>query len=149
MTLSLSLHNTIEKYNVLEKPTNQLYEYFKTHPSLYKTALVANHLFRAVSMAAFALALPFSIPISAGICFAGSLFYRLTVETHCAYKFALPAFAGSIALPMGQTALADLISGVAFTSMSTFALALVSSLPLTAYFAYIALTVNHDVDSRR
>ncbi len=146
--MSLALHNVIEKYNVLQEPTKQISDYFRNHPDLYKIALLANHVFRAVSMATFRLALPFSAPMSLGICFAGSLFYRLTVETRCAYKFALPAFAGSIAFPIGLKALADLASGVAFISLNVLGNTLVALLPLTAYVTYIALTVSYDVDHR-
>ncbi len=92
--------------------------------------------------------LPFSVPVNLGICFAGSLFYRLTVETNCAYKFALPAFAGSIAFPMGMTALTSLVTGVAFASMYAFGLAVLTLVPLAAYVTYIVLTVSYDVDNR-
>ena len=98
MSCALALHNAIEKYNVLRKPTDQIKGYFKQHPNLYKAALLANHIFRALSMTALSFYLPH--PINLAVCFASSLFYRLTVETNCAYKFALPAFAGSIAFPL-------------------------------------------------
>jgi hypothetical protein len=146
MSFDLTLHKVIENYNVLKKPTEQINDYLRNHPSLYKAALLVNHVFRAVSMAAFCLVLPFAAPVNIAICFGGSLFYRLTVETHCAYKFALPAFAGSIAFPLALTGLTHLISGVAFASLSVFAVAFVSLIPLLAYFTYIALTVNYDVN---
>ena len=146
MSLSVFLHDVIEKWNVLQEPTKQVEEYLLDHPDLYKAALLANHIFRAASMAAFSLCLPFSAPVTAAICFGGSLFYRLTVEINCAYKFALPAFAGMIAFQIAQTALADLISGVALASLGTLTFASVSLLPLVAYFAYIVLTVSYDVD---
>jgi len=146
--MSISLHNFIENYNPLEIPTTKIYDYLHDHPDLYKAALLANHIFRAVSMTAFNLVLPFSTPMNIAICFAGSLFYRLTVETHCAYKFALPAFAGALAFPAANCALNDLIHGVAFSSMNALAFTLTKVLPLTAYIAYITLTVNYDVDAR-
>ncbi len=148
MSWALSLHNGIEKWDFLQKPTEQLADYLKQHPDLYKTALLVNHVFRAASMAAFSLMLPFSAPLNAAICFAGSLFYRLTVETHCAYKFALPAFAGSLAFPLAQPVIVDLIRGVAFASFSALAIALTTVLPLAAYFTYIALTVSYEVEKR-
>lgn len=148
MPLDFALHNCIEKYNVLQKPTEQINEYFREHPSMYKVALLVDHLIRALAMAAFCAALPFSMPINIAICFAGSLFYRLTAETTCAYKFALPAFAGSITIPLAAIALTSIVTGVAFISISAFALAVVNLLPLTAYVSYIVLTVNYDVDHR-
>jgi hypothetical protein len=148
MSLDITLHHFIEKYNILQKPTEQIDKYFREHPDFHKIALLVNHVFRALTMTAFCSALPFPIPLNLVICFAGSLFYRLTVETNCAYKFALPAFAGSIAIPMAITALTNMVTGVAFLSLSTFGLAFVSLIPLTAYVTYIVLTVNYDVDNR-
>jgi hypothetical protein len=149
MSFDLSLHRVIEKYNILEGPTAHIGAYFQKHPSLYKTALLVNHVFRAASMAAFNHILPFSLPVNIAICFAGSLFYRLSVETHCAYKFALPAFAGSLAVPMALSALANVVNGVAFTSLGVAAASCVSLLPLTAYLIYVIATVSYDVDNCR
>jgi hypothetical protein len=148
MPADVTLHNFIEKYNILQKPTEQVGKYFREHPDLYKAALLVNHVFRALAMTAFCAMLPFSAPANIAICFSGSLFYRLTVETNCAYKFALPAFAGSIAIPLGVTALSHLATGVALVSLSAFGLAFVSLIPLAAYVTYIVLTVNYDVDNR-
>ena len=83
-----------------------------------------------------------------GICLGGSLFYRLTVEENCAYKFALPAFGGAAAFLVGRSALAGLVSGAAFASIGAFAAACVAILPLGAYLAYVILTVAYDVDSK-
>jgi hypothetical protein len=124
--MSTALHTVIEQCNILQEPTRRIEEFLIAHPNLYKVVLLVNHVFRAVSMAAFRLALPCSGPLGLAVCFAGSLFYRLTVETHCAYKFALPAFAGSIAITMATSC--------------------VSVVPLTAYVVYIVLTVNYDVN---
>jgi hypothetical protein len=116
------------------------------YPNLHKTALVVNHLFRAVAMTALYGVMPFSMPVNMGICFGGSLFYRLTVETHCTYKFALPAFAGSIAFPLANTAVNYAVSGLAFSCLGAFVDTLTSALPLIAYLSYVVLTVNYDVD---
>ncbi len=148
MNATLTLSNICEQFNILETPTRQVSDYLAQHPMVYKAALVANHLFRAISMAAVTACLMFSIPVNLAICFAGSLFYRLTVETNCAYKFAMPAFAGSVAMPIAAKALQSVISGVAFASMRAFANASLSLLPLAAYLTYIVVTVNDDVDRR-
>jgi len=124
--MATRLHHLIDRYNVLSNPTRRISNSMHDHPRLYKFALLVNHIFRAAAMAALAMVLPFSTLANAAICFAGSLFYRLTVETNCAYKFALPAFAGAMA----------------------FLLAGVSLLPISAYAAYVILTVSYDVDSR-
>lgn len=148
MASTLTISNVCEQFNILETPTRQVSDYLVQHPILYKAALVANHLFRAISMAAFTICLPFSIPVNLAICFAGSLFYRLTVETNCAFKFAMPSFAGSLAIPIGKAALASMISGVACASMGAFASSSLSLLPLVAYLTYVVVTVNEDVDLR-
>lgn len=148
MTLALRLHECIERYNILASPTDRIHEYMREHKGLYKVALVVNHLFRALSMSAFMMCTPAPTLVSAGVCLLGSLFYRLTVETNCAYKFALPAFAGAVALMIGKTALTQIINGVALASIGTFATALVTLLPLTSYVMYIVLTVDYDVDLR-
>jgi len=148
MPFDVVLHNCIERNNVLQKPTTKISSFFQEHPQFYKVALLVNHVFRALAMAAFCYILPFATPVSIAICFTGSLFYRLTVETNCAYKFALPAFAGSIAIPLAMKALANIITGMALVSLGTFAAAVVSLLPLAAYVTYIAATVNYDVNNR-
>ncbi|HEY5235687.1 MAG TPA: hypothetical protein VIJ14_05880 [Rhabdochlamydiaceae bacterium] len=143
--MSERLHDCIEMYNILENPTNNIYAYLSEHKTLYKVALIVNHLFRAASMTAFMMFLSTPPLVSAGICFAGSLFYRLTVETRCAYKFALPAFAGAAAFLIGKTALIQIIRGVAFASLGAFATAFVPLIPLASYTIYILLTVDYDV----
>lgn len=145
---SIKFHDALEKFNILQKPTNEMNKYLREHPRLYKAAMIANHLFRTISMAAFMLISPLPALANFVLCLGGSLFYRLTVETHCAYKFALPAFAGSIAFLIGKSALVSLVTGAAFASLSAFALAVISLLPLCAYVTYIVLTVNYDVDRR-
>ncbi len=130
--MQTAMHNTIERFNVLQTPTQTLNHYFRAHKTQYKVALLVNHVFRAISMAALMIALPFSELAGTAICLAGSLFYRLTVETNCAYKFALPAWAGSIALLIAK--------GPMMTSLSF--------LPLAAWTAYVVLTVSYDVDHR-
>ncbi len=144
MTLAAGLHEAIDRYNVLKKPTRQIHEYLKSHPTLYKVALVLNHIFRAVMMAALMIFLPCSPWLCAGICLAGSIFYRLTVETNCAYKFALPSFAGGAALITAKQAI---VHAIAKGALASIAGALLAALPLCAYFCYIALTVSYDVDN--
>ncbi|MBM3208662.1 MAG: hypothetical protein FJZ57_08745 [Chlamydiae bacterium] len=148
MSLATSLHNTIMRYNVLSQATQNIKEHFDYHPNAFKVALIANHIFRAAAMTGFMLAMPLSFPASLGVCFASSLFYRLTVEQNCAYKFAMPALGGSIAFLFGQNALTNLISGVAFASLEALSSSLIAVLPLGLYAAYVILTVSYDVDNR-
>lgn len=144
----VALHKCIEKNNVLQKPTENINTFFNKAPHFYKVALLVNHTFRALAMTAFCYMLPFAMPINIALCFGGSLFYRLTVETNCAYKFALPAFAGSIAIPLGIAGLANIIAGVALASITAFGVAVLAMLPLAAYITYVVATVNYDVTHR-
>lgn len=148
MSLSEKLHSTIEKFNLLHQPTQRMTEFLRKHPTLYKCALLANHIFRAVAMGAFMTVLPFSLPINFAVCFLASLFYRLTVEINCAYKFALPALAGAITFRVAQSALVQLISGVAFASLALFSTSILLLIPLATYVVYIVLTVDYDVNDR-
>jgi len=72
----------------------------------------------------------------------------LTVETNCAYKFALPAFAGSLAIPMAISGLTNLVTLAAFTSLSAFVGSFALFIPISAYVTYIVLIVNYDVHGR-
>ena len=145
--LSTKLHNAIVEYNVLQKPTELIGNFFEENPTVFKIALIANHFFRTISMIAFMLVMPYSMPANIACCFIGSLFYRLTVEKNCAYKFALPAFGGAIAYLTGKKALESLISSVAFESLNAFGAACFELVPLMAYTAYVVLTVDYDVDN--
>lgn len=141
-----SLHKLITEFSPLEKPTQHVANYLEKHPALYKTILIANHIFRAAAMVGLHQILPLSRNANWGSSFVGSLIYRVTVEKNCAFKFALPSFAGSLALPIGKRALSDLINGVAFASKGKFASTLGNLLPLAGYLTYVALTVSYDVD---
>lgn len=148
MSADLALHNFIEQHNVLKQPTEQIGEFCTNHPLIYKTTLVAVHVIRALMTAAFCAALPFSVPVNLAVCFVGSLLYRLVVEIKCSDKFALPAFAGSIAIPIATTACTELVNGIAFASLGAAAVAFASLIPLAAYMTYVVLTVNYDVNER-
>lgn len=142
MSFAIKLHAIIERVNPLSGATQSATNFLLAHPTLYKIVLLVNHLFRAITMAFFMLAVPMAL------CFGASLFYRLTVENNCAYKFALPAFVGGVALPPSQTALAQLISGSAFKSLAFFRHSILLLVPYAAYLTYVILTVDYDVDQR-
>lgn len=143
--MSLALHQCIDRFNILKKPTEKINDYLYEHKNLYKVVMIANHLFRTLAMVALMVYLPFVWPVNLAICFAGSLFYRLTVENNCAYKFALPAFFGSVAFMIAKTAFT---SALAIGSAGAYALAAASLLPVAGYLTYIVLTVNYDIDNK-
>jgi len=149
MSYATSFHQQVTKYNPLEAPTKQLEQYFKNHPEQYKGVMIANHLFRAVSMWAFLKYNRNPMQTKLLACFAGSLMYRMTVEVNCAHKFALPAFGGAVAFMMGSRSLTKVINGSAFYSLKALSKAFVSLIPMEGYFVYITLTTSHDVDHPR
>jgi hypothetical protein len=132
--MAASLHNFIDRHNILVGLTKKFQEVFSKSPTLYKVVLVANHLFRAAMMFTLLKCLPLSWPINGAVCLLGSFFYRLTVENNCAYKFALPSFAGGLAIAVLASAKAIFLP--------------LSLLPSIAYGAYIVLTVSYDVDAK-
>jgi hypothetical protein len=148
MTLAVSLHNAI-KHNPFKSAAEEGMAYFATHPTLFKIVLLVNHLFRSAAMVGLLACMPFSIPVNAAICAGGSIFYRVSVEGNCAYKFALPSLAGAISFFIAAPAVASLVSGVALATIGAFAVACVRLLPAALYAAYILLTVSYDVDHRR
>jgi len=149
MSCATSFHHQIAKYNPLETPTKQLEQYFKKHPEQYKGVLIANHLFRAISMWAFLKYNRNPMQTKLFVCFAGSLMYRMTVEVNCAYKFALPALGGAAAFMMGSRSLTKVVNGAAFYSLKAFSNAFASLIPMEGYFVYITLTTSYDVDHPR
>jgi hypothetical protein len=147
MSCAVRFHDFIEKYNLLEKPTVAIGEFLNKHPTVYKIVLIFDHLFRAAMMVGLMFIPHIPIYASMSFCFVGSLIYRLTVEKNCAYKFALPAFAGAAAFMLTLPALINMINGVAFLTAGSGLLTCASFAPLLLYGTYIFLTVNYDVDS--
>ena len=148
MSWAIKLHTVIEKFNPLNELTQDITKFLLVHPTLYKIALVVNHIFRAVTMAFFMHVLPFSLPVSGALCFGASLFYRLTVENNCAYKFALPAFIGGMTLPTARFGFAQLINSVALKNLAFFSHSIVFLMPVAVYLTYVVLTVDYDVNQR-
>lgn len=148
MSLSVKFHDCLEKINILQSPTKTIADSLDSHPTIHKIVLLIDHLFRA-SMIFGSMYIP-HIPLNAkmGICFSGSLFYRLTVERNCAYKFALPAFFGAVAFMLALPAIINMINKTAFLSKTTGFKAICSLFPLAFYGVYILLTVNYDVDKK-
>jgi hypothetical protein len=145
--MSVALHNLIDKVNFLPKVRDEINNFLRDHPNLYKVVLIANHFFRAIAITALTAWLPFSLPVNIAICAAGSLFYSLTMERG-GHKLALPALAGSLTFKAGVAAFQQIVNGVAFASFETFATTFGTFVPLAAYAVYVILTVNYDVNHR-
>ncbi|MBS0626569.1 MAG: hypothetical protein JSS32_11015 [Verrucomicrobia bacterium] len=148
MSAAAGLHSFIDKYNILKGATEKINAYLLKHPTLYKIVLIVNHLFRALAMFALMVVVPISPFITMGICFAGSLFYRFTVENNCAYKFALPAFFGGCAAMLAKMSVVSIAAGAALASAGVWFLAAAAVVSIAAYVVYIALTVSYDVDQK-
>jgi hypothetical protein len=144
--VSVRFNETIEKYNILSAPTEYIATFFEKQPAAYKIALIINHLFRAAMMVGIMFIPQIPLAASMSICFVGSLFYRLTVERNCAYKFALPAFFGAAAFMLALPAIIGMINGTAFATIGSGFQAFGSLVPLALYGAYIILTVNYEVN---
>lgn len=147
MSLSVKFHHCIDKYNILETPTEIIAKHLKHHPTTYKIALLIFHLFRA-AMVVGLMFIP-HLPLYARmiICFSGSLAYRLIVEKKCPYKFALPAFFGAAAFMLALPAIISMINQTAFLTVGGGFKAVSSLLPLSFYGIYILLTVDYDVNA--
>ncbi len=146
MSLSARCSDFLDRYNPLKGTTDLLADFFERHPTAYKITLVINHLFRAGVMVG-AMYIPGVPRIPAiAVCLIGSLFYRLTVEKNCAYKFALPAFVGAVSFMLAIDATIACIHGVAFSSIPIGILTVASFLPLPLYGTYVLLSVHHDVE---
>lgn len=145
--ISEKFNDCTERWNIMTTPTESLAKFFDNHPTAHKIALFINHVFRAMVGLMF---IPF-VPmyISMPICFVGSVFYRLTVEKNCAYKFALPAFGGALAIMLAIPAIGAFINGTALSSGLSGFLSCASLLPIPLYITYVVLTVNYDVNKRQ
>ncbi|MCH9610056.1 MAG: hypothetical protein S4CHLAM81_08320 [Chlamydiales bacterium] len=133
----------------LEQPTQQIAKFYENRPTALKATLVVNHLFRAASMVGFMFIPGIPKPVAWSVCALGSLFYRLTVEKNCAYKFALPAFLGAAAVMALLPTFRNLMQGGAFATASAGALTVLSFVPLLLYAAYVPHAVHHEVEANR
>lgn len=144
--MCISLNRYLDEWNPLTVPTDWLGNFLESHPTVYKITLIINHLFRAAMMVGLMFIPHVPLAASIPICLVGSLFYRLTVEKNCAYKFAIPAFAGAAAVMLALPAIMSIIEGSAFTTVATGFKNVASFIPFSIYAGYIILTVNYDVD---
>lgn len=129
MAFSARLSAFVNKHNPLETPTEQIRDYLLEHRTIYKIVLVANFVL---------LTLMFVSPLSPTLGGAAALglralFYRLTIETNCIYKFSLPVYATMISLWLVATAWT---CGPLITSLSL--------IPLIASVVYIVCDIDFE-----
>lgn len=135
----------IEQLNVTAK---HIGNYLEKNPALYKAVVVINHLFRAMLMAVFMVALPYGLAMSCAVSLGASLFYRLTIERNCAFKFALPSCLGGISYHLSRYGVHSMVAGIMLRSVDLLNAGFIGSLPLTLWtFAIISIT-DDDVEKR-
>ncbi|MBA3958438.1 MAG: hypothetical protein H0X51_08635 [Parachlamydiaceae bacterium] len=116
-------------------------------PTLYKVVVMINHLFRIAMMSAFMHALPFGLEVNFASSLAASAFYNVTIERHCAFRFAYVACFGAAAYDFSKPYVIDLVKGKAFESLSTIGLTLAGTLPLCILAITIIYVSHRDVEN--
>lgn len=140
--------NQIPRYIGLDKATKAVGSWLDRHPLINKIVMVVNHIFRTLAMVALMYFLPFAAPINLAIGLAASLFYRITVERFCPFRFALSACIGAAAFELSKPFLVDIINGVAFSSFTAFAASFIGILPFAISAVAIILISNNAVDAK-
>lgn len=116
---------------------NPIGAWLDKHPNVNTIVVIANHILRTLPMMAAMHLLPFSFAANCAITLGASLFYRISIERFCVFRFAIPSCLGAIAFQFSKPALADLISKTAFQSFSTLTKTLVGLSPFALYMGGI------------
>lgn len=140
--------NKIPEYIGLDKLTHTVGSWLDRHPVVNKIVMIVNHIFRTIAMIALMYLLPFSPIVNLAIGIGASLFYRITVERFCPFRFALSACLGAAAYELSSPFLADIINGVAFQSFNAFAAAFIGILPL-AISSVVIIGISNDAVDRK
>lgn len=118
------------------------------NPTINKIVILVNYIFRTAMMVTFMAALPFSILPSFLISAGANIFYRLTIERFCQYRFAILSCLTAGAYELAKPAFLSLISGAAFVSISAFATALALTIPLAVTASIIFHDTNKNVNDK-
>lgn len=78
--------------------------WLNVHPKVNTVVVVANHIFRAAGMYALMEILPGSFAAKCLIAGGASLFYRVTIERFCRFRFAMLSCVGAAAVKMPELA---------------------------------------------
>lgn len=127
--------------------TQKYGNFLRKNPNVYKVVLLVNQLFRTVMMVALMAFLPYAPVVNFTIGLAGSLFYRISVERGCAFRFALPSCIGAAAYDLSRTSLPALTNGAAFRSLQHFAAALAGFWPLALWTIAITAITHTEVEA--
>lgn len=140
--------NKIPQYIGIEKASQVIGSWLDKHPAVNKVVMIANHIFRTAAMVGLMYLLPFHPIANFAIGVGASLFYRLTVERFCPFRFALTSCLAAGAFEFSKPYLLSIITGIAFQSLATFGIALAGILPILACTAIIIIVSNYQVDQK-
>jgi hypothetical protein len=103
------------------------------HPYVNTIVVIANHIFRALSMLALMTFIPGPFIVQCGIALSASLFYRVTIERFCHFRFAIPSCLGATAMNLSAPAVASIVHGVANQTLAEVAKTAIGISPLVLY----------------
>lgn len=132
----------------LQKLSENVGKVLDENPLVNKIIVVANFIFRTAMMVCFMAAMPFSILPNFLISFGLSVFYRVTIERFCQYRFSILSCAAAGGYEIAKPALTALISGAAFTSLAAFGSTLILMTPFVICGAAIISVTNQNVNER-
>lgn len=90
--------------------------------------------------------LPFSPAVSCAVSLAPSLLYRASIERFCIFRFALPSFAGGVALWAGRAAIVSILAKTAFASAGSLFTASLGLVTLAGYTVFVCRQASADID---
>jgi len=147
----MAISNVLDKIPAefgLVKLSENVGKVLDENPLINKIVVLANFVFRIAMMVTFMAALPFSILPSFLISVGASIFYRVTIERFCQYRFAILSCVEAGAYEIAKPALAALISGAAFSSLAAFGTSLALMTPFVIGGAAIISVTNQNVNEK-
>jgi hypothetical protein len=117
-------------------------------PLINKIVILANFVFRIAMMVTFMAVMPFSFLPSFLLSAGASVFYRVTIERFCQYRFAMLSCAAAGAYEIAKPAFLALISTAAFSSLTAFGTALALMTPFIISGAAIVSVTNQNVNDK-
>ena len=128
----------------LDKKYSEMGNWLDRHPTVYKVAVIAMHVMRAISMAALMFIMPFHPLLNFSLSLIASEIYRIVIERHCAFKFAELSCLGGEALLLSHHSLSQLTHQIALETFKRVSLSLLGIVPLAAYLgAVIAISIKN------
>ena len=92
----------VECKNGFDEWCDSVGNWLDQNPTVYKVALIVNHVVRALMNFAMMVWMPMPLLGSAGLMLIPSLLYRASVERFCVFRFTLPSWAGGVAMSIAM-----------------------------------------------